>query len=85
MRITERQLRQIIREERARLLREWEESIIRVGNELYKVDDEGNEEYYSEYDPGDPEFGHLEDGGVGVPLERSGGYGGGYGRGRGRW
>jgi len=80
MRITVKQLREMIRESvRQEMLKEYEQSIVRVGWELFKVDDDGNEEFYGEYDPDDPTYGRLEDG-EGAPLERGYGGGGGYGR-----
>jgi hypothetical protein len=86
MKITKRQLKRIIREEVNRqVLLEYELAIVRRGEDLYLVNDEGDEEYYGDAE----DMPELEDGEA-VPHEggypnRSSygrGYGGGYGGGR---
>lgn len=67
MKLTSSQLRQIIKEEVSKILLEHEQSIIRRGDELYLVDDEGNEDFYDMVSGSDYEW--LEDG-EGAPLER---------------
>ena len=65
MKITQRQLRRIIREEVNRqVLLEYEQAIVRRGDDLYLVDDEGNEEHYGDAE----DMPELEDG-EGVPHE----------------
>jgi len=82
IRLTESRLRQIIREEArnilrrkgsplregAGVLREYEEYLVRRGNETYLGNDEGAEEEY--YDD-DPESHGLESDGDTVPYERN--------------
>lgn len=90
MKLTVTQLRRIIKEETQRVLLEYEQVIIRRGDDLYIRDDEGNEDYYSPVEGSDYE--HLRNGesseaqvgtsiGWGAPRGRGGSR---YGRG-GRW
>ena len=78
MKITSAQLRQLIKEEVQKVLLEYEQSVFRRGDDLFVVDDEGNEDYYDSAIGS--EFEYLEDG-ESAPLER-GSYGGGGGYGR---
>jgi len=78
MKIAISQLRKIISEELSKLILEYESSIVRRGEELYVVDDDGNEEYYGDVDGSDYE--HLRDGEA-EPYQTGTGYGGGYGGG----
>lgn len=77
------QLRALIKEEVSKLLLEYEQSVIRKGDKLFVVDDEGNEEFYDEVEGSDYEW--LQDG-QGAPLERGSSFSsrgeGGYSRGR---
>lgn len=66
MKVTVGQLRKIISEEVSRLLVEYEQSIIRDGDSLYIVDDEGNREFYDKV--AGSKYSYLEDG-QGVPYE----------------
>lgn len=78
MRITESQLRKIVREEAQRLL-EYEQILFRKNGKTYLGNDEGEEEYFDS----DPESHGLYKDGEAIPYEgggRSGGYGSGYGR-----
>lgn len=78
MRITESQLRKIVREEAQRLL-EYEQILFRKNGKTYLGNDEGEEEYFDS----DPESHGLYKDGESIPYEgggRSGGYGSGYGR-----
>jgi hypothetical protein len=77
MKITASQLRTIIKEEVSKILLEHEHAIERRGDELYIVDDEGNERFYDDVAGSNYEF--LEDG-ERVPYEGGRSYGG-YGRG----
>lgn len=80
MKLTESQLRRLIREEISKnVLLEYEQLLVRKGNSTYLVDDDGNEEYYDDY----PEDHYLYKDGDSVPyVPRSrGAYGeGGYDR-----
>ena len=79
IRLTESRLRQIIREEASSLLRnsrlregrqvlrEYEEYLVRRGDETFRGNDEGEEEYYDD----DPESHGLYDDGQTAPLESS--------------
>lgn len=60
MKIKLSQLRSIINEEVGRLLLEYEQVILRRGDDLYIVDDDGNEDYFGEVMGSDYEW--LEDG-----------------------
>jgi hypothetical protein len=60
MKLTVTQLRRIIKEETQRVLLEYEQVIVRRGEDLYIRDDEGNEDYYSPVEGSDYE--HLRDG-----------------------
>lgn len=83
MRITESQLRKIVREEAQRLL-EYEQVLFRKNGKTYLGNDEGEDEYFDS----DPESHGLYKDGDAVPYEgggRSGGYGGGYGGGYSRY
>lgn len=74
MRITESQLRKIVREEAKRLL-EYEQVLFRKNGKTYLGNDEGEDEYFDS----DPESHGLYKDGDAVPYEgggRSGGYGG---------
>lgn len=87
MKITAGQLRKIISEEVSKLILEYESSIVRKGDELYVVDDDGNEEYYGDVEGSDYE--HLRNG-ESEPYQvgtgyGSGGYHGGYSGGRSRY
>lgn len=72
-------LRKIISEEVSKLILEYESSIVRKGDDLYIVDDDGNEEYYGDVDGSDYE--HLRNG-ESEPYQVGTGYGGGYSGGR---
>ena len=78
MRITESQLRRIVREEAKRLL-EYEQILFRKNGKTYLGNDEGEDEYFDS----DPESHGLYKDGESVPYEggRRSGYGGGYGGG----
>ena len=82
MKITVSQLRKIIKEEVSKMLLEYEQSIVRRGNELYLVDDDGNEDYLEPVIGSDHE--HLRDGEAEPYSTGTGGYGGSYGGGYGR-
>lgn len=60
MKLTTTQLRKIIKEELSKLLVEYEQVIVRRGNELYIMDDDGNEDYFDDVAGSDYEW--LEDG-----------------------
>lgn len=72
MRIRLSQLRRIIKEEVTKLVTESESSIVRRGDTLFIVDDEGNREEYGPVEGSDYEY--LMDG-EGAPLERGAGGG----------
>jgi len=83
MRITESQLRRIVREEAQRLL-EYEQILFRKNGKTYLGNDEGEDEYFDS----DPESHGLYKDGESVPYEgggRRGGYGGGGGYGGSRY
>lgn len=82
MKLTESQLRKIIREEISKnVLLEYERAIVRIKGKTYIVDDEGNQTYLDS----NPESHGLMEDGESEPYE-GGGYGGdrsyGYGRSR---
>ena len=48
MRLTATQLRRIIKEEVSKLMTESEQALVRDGDEIYLVDDEGNREFFED-------------------------------------
>lgn len=60
MKITVKQLRSIIKEEVQKVLLEYEQMIVRRGDDLFVTDDEGNESWYSEVE--DSDYENLRDG-----------------------
>lgn len=62
------QLKNLIKEIVSSILKEYERSVIRVNNDIFIVDDEGNEELLGDVEDY-PEYDHLEDGGYGMPLD----------------
>jgi len=76
MRITESQLRRIVREEAQRLL-EYEQILFRKNGKTYLGNDEGEEEYFDS----DPDGHGLYKDGDSVPYEGGGSSRGAYDRG----
>lgn len=62
------QLKNLIKEVVSSILKEYERSVIRVNNDIFIVDDDGNEELLGDVEDY-PEYDHLEDGGYGMPLD----------------